>query len=968
MNRINSVDARALTLTLLLTLIICSNSIGQGFKGYYRYPALSASTIVFGAEGDLWKVDVSGGIAQRLTTHAGEESYPSISPDGKTVAFSATYEGVGELYTMPIDGGLPTRWTFEASSSRASGWTPSGELLYTTTHYSTLPMLQMVRLNTKTKSKSIIPLAEASEGVYDETGKSLYFVRPGYHNNVTKRYKGGTARMIWKFSEGDDEATKISDGYTGESHHPMWWNGRIYFITDRDGIMNIWSTTELGKDYQQHTNHSIFDIRYSTQNNGKIIYQIGADIRIYDIESNTDTLVPITLASDLDQRREKWVTDPQNYITSIKLHPEGDKIAITARGRVFVAPAKAGRLVQLSRKEGVRYRDANFAANGEDVLVLTDESGEFEFSSISANGVGNHTPLTNDGKILRYGGSSSPDGEWICYSDLNSDLWLLNLETKKQIKVSSNREGIGQFSWSPDSKWIAFSQSSTNTFTQIHLYNVDNGKIFPLTTDRANSSSPVWSPDGKFIYLLSDRNFQSLVGSPWGTRQPEPFFDRKMKVYQIGLQNGSISPFQPDNELLKLESSSKSTGTEITTIETEGIMQRIQEVPIRPGNYRSLAVNDKALFFLESGTGIGSETVLKALKVDNKGDEAVTMVSGVRNFELSTNGKKLGLTKGRDYFVIGANPSPVSKVNSSKVNLSGWAFSMDPVEDWKQLFTDAWRMERDYFYDANMHGVDWTAMYERYLPLVDRITTRLELSDLIGRFVGELSALHTSVRGGDIRTGSERVSVPSLGARFTRSEKSGGYVVDYIYKTDPDYPNEISPLLRQGVNMKKGDVITHINGDPSLGTQDIGELLRNQTNKQVRISVKTSKGNNQRDLIVRPIGNERSLRYRDWEYSRRLAVEEKSDKQLGYVHLQAMGSGDISQWYREFYPVFNRKGLIIDVRNNRGGNIESFILEKLLRKAWFYWKGRVGEPYGNMPYSFNGHMVVLVNAATSTLR
>jgi len=287
-------------------------------------------------------------------------------------------------------------------------------------------------------------------------------------------------------------------------------------------------------------------------------------------------------------------------------------------------------------------------------------------------------------------------------------------------------------------------------------------------------------------------------------------------------------------------------------------------------------------------------------------------------------------------------------------------------DDWRQIFVDAWRLERDYFYDPGMHGVDWNATLKKYLPLVDRITTRDELSDLIGWFVGELSALHTSVRGGDLRTGKDNVRVATLGARLTREAAAGGYRIDYVYQSDPDYPDERSPLADPDLGLQVGDVIEAVNGVSTLSVPDIGALLRNQEGRQVLLTVRSRAAGKSRDLIVVPAGDEFGLRYADWEYTRRQRVEEAGHGTLGYVHLRAMGGEDLTTWYREFYPVFNRQGLVIDFRNNRGGNIDSFILEKLIRRAWMYWKGRVGEPYWNMQYAFRGHMVVLVDQNTAS--
>jgi tricorn protease len=343
----------------------------------------------------------------------------------------------------------------------------------------------------------------------------------------------------------------------------------------------------------------------------------------------------------------------------------------------------------------------------------------------------------------------------------------------------------------------------------------------------------------------------------------------------------------------------------------------------------------------------------------------VTVAENLSGYELSGDGKKMLLRQGNDLFVVDARPSRITQLTEHRVDLSGWSFPLDVREDWRQIFIDAWRMERDYFYDPEMHGVDWEAVRDKYLPLVDRVTTRDELSDLIGRVVGELSALHTSVRGGDLRTGEDNVRVPSLGARLVRSPDRGGYLIEYIYQSDPDFPDALSPLADPELGITQGDAIVAVNGQSVLSVPAIGALLRNQ-NRQVRLRIRPGSGGDARDVMVTPIANERNLRYRDWEYTRRLKVEEDGGGQIGYLHLTAMGGGNITEFYQNFYPVFNRQGLIIDVRRNTGGNIDSIILDQLMRQAWMYWKDRTREPYWNMQYAFRGHMVVLVDQNTAS--
>jgi tricorn protease len=833
-------------------------------------------------------------------------------------------------------------------------------VVYATRAFSTLPDWQLVKINPSDNTRTLEPLAQASEAAYSDDGETVFFVRPAFHGGVNKRYKGGTARQIWKYTSGEDEAVKLTKTYTGESHHPMFWNDRIYFISDRDGTMNIWSMDTDGKDMKQHTEHLDFDVRYANVSMGNIVYQRGADLWLYNIDKDQIKKISITISSDLDQLREKWVEDPKENITAVNASPDGDRIVITARGKVFVVPVKTGRPVEFTSKSNVRYQDAHFSPDGKSLYVQSDESGEFEFVQLPADGIGEERQLSKNGDLLRNEGITSPDNKWIAYDDIHGSLFILSLEDGTSTKISTNTEGIGSFAWSHDSQWLAFEQSAYNTMRQIHVFNVTSKDFFPITTDRANSFGVQWSMDNKFIYFLSDRSFTSLVGAPWGTRQPEPYFDASEKLYILPLQAGIRSPFRPVDETHEKDTSK----VEKVVIDQENILSRFEEVPIKPGNYSGLMVGKKALYLSQRSTGVDASTDLKVLEITNDDPSLKTMIEGIRSTQMTRDGKKLLVRKGSDYYMVDAGMGKVSDLSESKINLSGWKYSIKPIDDWKQIYTDAWRMERDYFYDKNMHGIDWKAMHDKYLPLIDRVTTRDELSDLIGRFVGELSVLHTSVRGGDTRDDDQNIQVASLGGVLTRNTSKGGYTIDYIYKSDPDYPDEKSPLDDPYLDIKIGDVITSVNGRATLEAMDFGELLRNQAGKQVLLGMK--RGDVERRIVVVPTTSTYNLRYNDWEYTRRLKVEEAADSQIGYVHLRAMGSGDLSQWYRDFYPVFDRPGLIVDVRHNRGGNIESFILEKLLRKDWMYWAGRSGKPTWNMQYAFRGHIVVLVDEVTAS--
>ena len=967
-----------------------------GAQGFYRFPTLRGNTVVFAAEGDLWAVPTEGGVARRITAHPSQESDPMLSPDGRTLAFTARYEGPAEVYTMPMEGGTPTRRTYEAEPSTMTTWTPAGELIYTTTHFATLPDPQLVSINLKTGDRKRIPLSQATEGSYDAAGGTLYFVRPAFHNNVTKRYKGGTARKIWKYSEGDAEAKVLTQSYDGESHSPLGWNSRVYFVSDRDGTMNLWSMDEQGGDLRQHTRHAGWDVKRPALDAGRLVYQVGADLWLYDITRNVERMIPIALASDFDQLRERWAKKPMESLTSVHLHPKGDSVVLTARGRVFVAPAGPGRLVTASRKQGVRYRDVRFMPDGKSLLALSDVTGELEFATLPGNGVGEEKALTSDGRVLRFDGIPSPDGKWITYTDNNNGVWLFNVGTKVQTMIAPNREGGADFAWSPDSRWIAWSQSAGNSFAQILLYNVESRATAAVTTDRVNSVSSAFSADGKWLYFLSDRNLDSVVGAPWGPRAPGPFFDKPMKMYQVALKKGLRSPFKSVDELHpdapeksevkpvaspspspaalpavpSAASAAAATPASVPPVEIDldGIAQRIYEVgSAASGDFDRLSVTAKTIFWLARDPGSDGKNHLMGLEISNKDPKPAKVMEDVTSYEVSPDGKKLLVRKRDELYVFdaGTKAPPAADLGKSRIDLTGWTFPIDMREDWKQIFVDAWRLERDYFYDPNMHGVDWNAVLKRHLSLVDRITTREELSDLIGWMVGELTVLHTSVRGGDVRIGPDDIKVPSLGARLVRDARAGGYRIDHIYRHDPDYPNERSPLGDPELGINEGDVILAVNGVDAASVEQFEALLRGQEKRQVLLRI-SSGAAAARDVIVTPTTDEGSLRYADWEYTRRLAVEKKGEGKLGYVHLRAMGPEDITQWYRNFFPAFGSAGIVIDVRHNRGGNIDSFILEKLMRRAWMYWKGRAGEPYWNMTFAPRGHLVVLVDENTAS--
>lgn len=961
----------------LCTLITLSSSAQQ--KGYYRAPAIYGNTVVFTAEGDLWKYDMSTGASSRLTSNEGMETDAAISPDGKTVIFSGEYEGSRELYSMSINGGVPRRLTWDFDGYvRASGFTKDGKIIYRTSKYASVPDPQLFLLDPASLNMQPVPLWQASDGCYDDNGV-LFFTRFPNQGSKTKRYKGGLIEQVWRF-DGKKEATLLTGDFEGTSTRPMFYNNRIYFISDRDGTMNIWSMNEEGKDVKQQTFSKGWDIQGASINKEKIVYQKGADLWVYDITTNQEKMLEISLQSDFDQRKPRWIKGPASSISTADISPNGNYAAIISRGRVFVSPSKSDRWVEVTRKSGIRFKQVHFI-NDKNLAVLSDESGEFEIWQMAADGSGTPKQLTKNTKVLITSFAVSPNGKYIAYNDKNDVLRVAETATGDiKFEYANAYSGIQDIGWSPNSRFMNFTQGLDNLSSQICVVDMQSPKVVPITSARLNSYSPAWSTDSSWLYFISERNFHTKIQSPWGPRQPEPYYTETQNIYAIPLDSSAkFAYLQTDSWLTDtiFTPAEKADTTKDSKKDKNKPKARLYDwsktttnyyqVPVKSGNFGGLDAADGYLYWLDAGPdGNNDGGRLLAMRVgEDKKYDPTEVATGVSGFVLSANKKKVLIYFANRSLAIADANGQKPDIDKARLVLDNWNFEINPVQDWKEMFDDAWRMMRDYFYDRDMHKVDWVAIRKQYEPLVERLTDRYELDDLLSQMVGELSALHTFVGGGDKRRSSVYVQTGFLGARLKKTDK--GVTIEHIYQSDPDYPDFSSPLAKPELKVKEGDIITAVNNVPLTDVQDIAELLANKVNIPVKLTLLNRQGKVY-EQVVKPMssGSEFYLRYNEWEYTNRLKVDTLSGNDIGYVHLKAMGSEDMDEFVKQFYPIFNRKGLIIDVRHNWGGNIDSWVLEKLMRKAWMYWQARTGGPYWNMQYAFRGPMVILCDQGTSS--
>lgn len=963
--------------------LLVAAAVSAQSPGYFRFPTIHHDSVVFTAEGDLWRVSAQGGVAQRLTTHPAEESRAAISPDGTQLAFTASYAGTDEAYVMPLGGGSPQRISFENSRALVLGWSGQGEVLYATQAAGGTGGSQrvIVRVDPTTLERHTVPLAEANDAALSPDGKTLFFVRfgLGVTNDNARGYRGGALSQLWRFDlTSDAEAVRI--GPTDVNlRGPMWVGDRLIVIADPNGrdvlaeldlITGTLAALPVAPD---------FDVRSAHASGNRIVYQSGADLRLFDLATQEDRAIPIRLLSDFAQRQPRWLEAPLKYLEGSDFSADGERVVLVARGRAVIAGVGAPRRVDVGVRDGVRVSYPAFSPDRQHVYAVSDASGEQEIWRYAADGSPAARQLTHDGQSQRNGVFVSPDGKSLAHSDKRGRLWLLDIASGSNRVIDEYGDGFDAVVWAPDSRHIAIVRATgVSGRVRLGVYSLDRKDLAWLTSDKYESGSPAFSPDGQWLWFLSDREFKLVNGSPWGDRNTGPYFDKRSRIYALALQPDARFPFQAKDELhaektsddtaskAGKKKSDKNTDSKPEKLVWDGLASRLFEVPIAAGDYSALGVDAQRLYFLSGRRGA---TTLQTLAFDDSKTKIETFAENVASYALAPKAKKIMLRVGAKWpdnpgkiHIVDAGANAPKDMAEHQVRLDDWRLRVDPTAEWRQMFGDAWRMHRDHFYDANLRGVDWTLTRQHYAPLLPRVTDRLELDDLLAQMMGELGALHSQVRGGEFREATEIPTYASLGAEFSRVPN--GWKIDHIFQAEAELPSQRGPLQAPGTDIREGDVIVAINGRPAGSATDLSELLANTAGQQALLELERD-GKKQLEVVV-PVDAQRhdALRYSDWLESRRAAVSAAAKGRIGYLHLRAMGPNDIASFVRDFYANVDRDGLIIDVRRNRGGNIDSWIIEKLLRRSWAFWQQPNGLPYSNMQQSFRGHLVVLTDALT----
>jgi tricorn protease len=960
---------------LALVAVLASAAFAVEEGRFFTYPTIHNDKIAFTYEADLWVVSAQGGVAARLTTFPGTENFAKFSPDGKWLAFTATYDGAPAVYLMPAEGGAPTRLTYNPGGAQVIAWTPDGtEVVFRSMFENVVgrdPNLYSVSV--KGGPPERLPLDRGVLISFMPEAHKFLYCRRGNEEYYWKRYKGGQYQDIWQYDTVAKTYTPVTD-YVGKNSYPMWVGGLMYFVSDRtNGIANLY-TQKLGtKDVKEVTNYADFDVMMPTTDGRSIVYMQDGHIHVFDAQTGLDRKISVLVPSDRWALRNR-VINPRDYVHTAAIGDDGKAVVLEARGDVFCVPLGQDPAENLSGTPGTRELYPALSPDGRTVAFLSDKTGDYQLYTQSVTG-GAWTQVTTDLDKAVYRLAWSPDGKKILFGNKDYSIFWVDVATKKLVKIDSSNQmkndeftwEIADYTWSPDSKWIAYSFVQFNRNSQIFLYSIETGKKCAVTGDFYDNLYPTFDANGKYLYYVSSRNFDLRMDF----YEDNHVIATPQQVMVVALRDGERPPFA----LGAVVKEEKKAEPEPFRIDTDGLMKRTYPLPVPAGNYFYLkAGKGKVLWAsVDAFTEAEYEEIFKPrgetkwdLHIFDMGDrKEVTLNDKVRDFSLSANGEQLLIWKGADLYATGVEKAFGSKALGEKVNLSGLVYTVDLQKEWNQIFSDAWRWYRDFFYDANFHGRDWTAMGEKYRAFIPYLSSRAELNWVLSQMVGELCVSHTYIGGGDYgpaATPPSPVFTGLLGADLVADKAAGLYKLARIYGPTEINLNLPGPLVRSDIAVKEGDYVLAINGTPLKAGDDYFKLLQTTAGKKIKVTV------NARPVMegaktyeVDPVRSDNQLRYFRWIQTNIGTIEKATNGRVGYMHINAMGGGGIGEFDKYWRAFRYKDGIIIDVRRNSGGWTEYFLIDKLERVMTSENVLRGMVPFRYPGSAGNGNFVVISN-------
>lgn len=943
-----------------------------------RYPDINKNLIAFVYAGDIWSVDANGGDARRLTSHSGLELFPKISPDGKWIAFSGEYSGSRQVFVMPSTGGTPRQLTYYNS---AGVMPPRGGFDDVVLDWTSDNKNILIRANRtpfgdrngKYYMVSIdgglekpLPIVNGGFAALSPNDNKICFTPVDREFRTWKRYKGGRASDLWIYDLDKNTSEQITD-FKGTDQLPTWYEDNIYFASDRDLKLNIYQYSTTTKSLKQLTTHTDFDCMWPSGENGQMVYENGGYIYKLNLQTGKEEKMTVNIHFD-NPNILPYYKNVKDFVQSFEVSPTAKRALICARGDIFSVPAENGPTNNLTNTQGIREIYPSWSPDGKYISYYSDASGEYEIYLLENKKGAQPRQLTSGSSAWKYHSEWSPNSKHLIYFDRTLQLKLVDVETGKTTVVThADRDEIQSYSFSPDSKWVTYNKEGANGLVAIWVYNLETAQNQQLTDNSFNDHSPVFSTDGNYIWFVSDRDFNLAFSS----FEFNYVYNKSTRIYAVALRADGPKLFKDKNDVEpiregeKTKEETKKEKKEVekpvvsepvkVQIDLEGINSRITAFPVKAAEYRNLRAVDGGILYISDGK-------LHKYTIEDKKDEEI--MENVSQAVVSADGKMMMYRSGKDFGITKITAG--QKLEAGKLNLDDVVMKIDPRKEWAQIYTDGWRIFRDYFYQSDIHGVDWKEIKARYSPLVEYVSHRADLDYILGEIISETNTGHSYVDWGDIER-VKRVNTGLLGAELKADETSGKYQIVKIYEGENWNESRRSPLTEQGVNVKEGDYLIGINGTELNISMNPYELLENTVGKTIEITVNPKpEATSAKTFTIKPIASELDLFYLNWVNERRAMVDKLSGGKIGYIHVPNTSIDGNRELFRGMYAYNEKEALIIDDRYNGGGFIPDVMTDLLNRKTLSYWE-RDGLSAMKTPgVAHNGPKVMLTNGYSSS--